>query len=131
VAAVQNKLVSDSDLISEVAQALAKDKRTRPYILRVGSFHGWVSLNGEVPTQEAQSVSEEITGRVSSVRGVISLPSLPGESAGPQRRAVQPLIGAKVYGEKGPTGVMTEVVLNPRSRLASHVVISADYEVEG
>jgi osmotically-inducible protein OsmY len=128
---VQNELVADSDLVVEVAQALSKDERTRPYVLYIGSDHGWVSLSGKVPNQEIQSAAEEVAGRIPSVRGVISLPALPGESAGPLRRAVQPRIGARVYGERGQAGVVTQVILNPRNRLASHVVVSADYDVEG
>lgn len=131
VTAVNNQIIADRDLIVEVAQALAEDERTRPYILRVGSFHGWISLGGEVPTREVQSAAEEVAGQVPSVRGVLSLPKVTGERQNPGRRAVQPQIGASAYGEQGQVGVVTQVVVNPRNRLVSNVVISANYEAQG
>lgn len=45
VVAVKNLLVLDHDLQLEVAQALAKDERTRPFVFPVGCSHGWVSID--------------------------------------------------------------------------------------
>jgi hypothetical protein len=125
VAAVQNRLIVDRVLAVQVAQALSDDERTRPFILPVGSSHGWVRLGGTVPSPELQHAAEEVAGSVSSVRGVTALPAVTGGGPSPPRRAVQPLSGAGVYGENGPVGVVSQVVISPRSRLVTHVVIRA------
>ena len=124
VAAVNNKLVVDDELTMQVAQALGKDERTRPFILPVGSSHGLVSLGGEVPTRELQLVAEEVAGQVPSVRGVVSLPKVTGESCCPERRALQPPIKARIYDHNRQEGVVTHVVIQPRNRLATHAVVS-------
>src|SRR5271157_62908 len=124
VAAVNNKLVVDDELTMQVAQALGKDERTHPFIVPVGSSHGWVSLGGEVPTRELQLVAEEVAGQVPSVRGVVSLPKVAGESRDPMRCPLQPLIQARTYDHNKQEGVVTHVVIKPRNRLVTHAVVS-------
>ena len=80
VTAVNNKLVVDDELTMQVALALGRDERTRPFVLPVGCSHGWVHLSGEVPAREIQLVAEEVAGQVASVRGIVSLPKVAGES---------------------------------------------------
>jgi len=58
VVAVHNRLVTDRDLIIQVAQALARDKVTRHFLLPVNVIHGWIHLGGIVPTREIQFVTE-------------------------------------------------------------------------
>ena len=88
VVAVHSHLVLDRDLIIQVAQALARDERTRPYILPVDAFHGWIHIGGEVPTCELQHVAEKVAGGVSGVRGVTILPRIAGENPTIPHRAV-------------------------------------------
>jgi sporulation protein YlmC with PRC-barrel domain len=125
VNAVQNNLVVDSELDIQVAQALTRDMRTRPLILPVGSYHGWVRLGGTVPSRELRSAAEAVATQVPAVRGVIALPQVTGEGPTPTRRAVQPRVGASVYAEDGQAGVVAQVVINPQSRLVTHMVVSA------
>lgn len=122
VVAVQNSLVVDRDLTIYVAEALARDERTRPFILAVGCIHGWVSLGGEVPTSDLQLVAEEVAAQVSIVRGVVSLPRVTGTPPEPIRRAVQPRIDTMLYGEDGHVGVIFQVVIQPRNRLVTQVI---------
>ena len=124
VHAVHNKLVVDSDLIIQVAQALSKDERTHSLILPVGCSHGWVRLGGEVPGRDLKIAAEEIAAQVPSVRGVLSRPRLIGENPEPERLAVQPQIQAKVYDYNRQEGVVTQVVIQPRNRLVTHVVVN-------
>ena len=49
VGAVTNALIADPEVVRAVADALAQDDRTAPYVLRVDSRHGIVTLLGEVP----------------------------------------------------------------------------------
>lgn len=126
VIAVKNRLVLDGDLQLQVAQALAKDERTRPFVFPVGSSHGWVSIAGQVPNREFQLVAEEVAGAVPSVRGVIALPTIGGQPPPAQVQPVQPQIAAQVYdrnGEVGEVGLVTEIVIQPRNRLVTHVVV--------
>ena len=126
VAAVNNKLVVDDELTMQVAQALGRDERTRPFVLPVGCSHGWVHLGGEVPTREIQLVAEEVAGQVPSVRGVVSLPRVAGESRDPMRCPLQPLIQARMYDHNKQEGVVTHVVIQPRNRLVTHAVVSTN-----
>ncbi len=126
VTIVHDDLVVDRVLTIQVAQALFRDDRTRSLILPVGSFHGWISLSGEVPTRKLQGAAEEVAGQVPSVRGVVLLPAVIGEGRSPARRAVQPQTGASVYESHGLAGVVTQVVIQPRNRLVSHVVVRAN-----
>jgi sporulation protein YlmC with PRC-barrel domain len=124
--AVHNQLVTDRDLVIQVAQALARDKRTRYLILPVNAVHGWIQLGGEVPTRELQRVAEKVAAGVPGVRGVITLPNVTGESPIIPRRVVQPGVGATVYGENGEVGVVTQVVIQPDNRLVTHVVVCSN-----
>lgn len=132
-----NELVVDDELAREVAQALAVDSRTSPYIIPVGPSHGWVQLGGEVPTLDARLAAEETAASVPSVRGVLTLPHLPGETdhtclATAKRNCLlQPQIGNRVYAKDGPAGKVAEVIINPRNRLVSHVAVEANYELKG
>jgi osmotically-inducible protein OsmY len=131
VVAVHIHLVLDRDLIIQVAQALARDERTRPYILPVDAFHGWMHIGGEVPTCELQHVVEKIAGGVSGVRGVTILPRIAGENPTLPHRPVQPHIGAVVYGADGEVGVVTQVVIQPEDRLVTHIVVRSKELMSG
>jgi osmotically-inducible protein OsmY len=122
---VQNNLVLDSDLTIQVAEGLSMDERTRRFIFPVGTAHGWVRLGGVVPRRELQMAAEKIAAQVPSVRGVLSRPRLIGEYPERERRPIQPQIQAKVYDYRKNEGVVTQVVIQPRDRLVTHVVVSA------
>lgn len=131
VVAVHSHMVLDRDLIIRVAQALAGDERIRPYILPVDAFHGWIHIGGEVPTYELQHAVEKIAAGVSGVCGVISLPRVAGQSPEEPRRAMQPRIGAVVYGKNGVEGTITQVVIQPDNRLVTHIVVSSKELIDG
>ena len=131
VVAVHNYLVTDRELIIQVARALTRDERTRPFILPVNASHGWIYLGGEMPTCELQHVAEYVAGEVSSVRGMIALPRVTGESLNISRRTVQPRIGAIVYGKNEEVGVVTQVVIQPQDRLVTHVVVRSNEIKDG
>lgn len=124
VNAVHNKLVVDSDLAIQVTTSLAKDERTRHFILPVGCTHGWVRIGGVVPSQELQRAAEEIAAQIPSVRGVLSRPGVIGEVLETEPRPLQPQIQAKVYDHNRQEGVVAQVVIQPRNRLVTHAVVS-------
>lgn len=124
VNAVHNKLVVDSDLIIQVAQALSRDERTRPFVFPVGCSHGWVRVGGVAPRRELQIAAEEIAAQVPSVRGVLARPRVIGETYETDRLPIQPQIRAKTYDYNRQEGVVTQVVIQPRNRLVTHAVVS-------
>ncbi len=131
VVAVHSHLVIDRELVIQVAQALARDERTCPYILPVDAYHGWIHIRGEVPTGELQHAAEIIAGSVPGVRGVTILPRITGASPVIPHRSLQPRIGAIVYGKDGEVGIVIQVVIQPDNRLVTHVVVRFHQLIDG
>lgn len=131
VHAVQNKLVVDSELTLQVAGGLARDVRTRQFILPVGCARGWIRLGGEVPSHEFQCAAEEIAAQIPSVRGVLSRPRVINEPIETEQRAIQPRIRAKVYDYNTQEGVITHVIIEPRNRLVTHAMVSTGDFLDG
>jgi len=131
VKAVHNTLVADPDLVTDVAQALAADARTRPHLIRVGAFHGWIHLGGEVPDVETRAAVEQVAAGVSRVRGVLALPHLPQAPTHhvESGRPLQPHLGEAVYALDGPAGQVARVVISPQNRRVSHIVVAGNLEV--
>jgi len=74
--------------------------------------------------------AEEVAGQVSSVRGVIKLPQVPGESQRPVRRSHPGLRLARwFYDLAGLAGIVTRVVIRPQNRLVTHVAVRANSAV--
>ena len=131
VSAVRNDLVVDSDLTFQVAESLFKNERTRYLVIPVGCGHGWIRLGGVVPNRKLQTAVEEIAAQVPSVRGILSRPRVIGEMSETERRPIQPLIHTKVYDHNREEGVVTQVVIQPRNRLVTHVVVSTSDFYDG
>jgi osmotically-inducible protein OsmY len=70
VGVVSNELIADPEVVRAVADALAQDERTAPYVLRVDSRHGIVVLRGEVPSEAVQQAAIEIAANVPPVSSV-------------------------------------------------------------
>lgn len=129
VKGLHSELVADSDREIEVAQALAANPHTRPYILHVGASEGWIQLGGQVPDAQVRAEAETVAAGVPTVRGVLSLPHVSGERTNGHRRALQPRVGASVYADDGEIGKVAGIVINPRNRLVSHIVVEAHLDL--
>jgi osmotically-inducible protein OsmY len=70
VGTVINELVADPDVIRAVADALAQDERTAPYVIRVEARHGVVMLRGQVASEAIQDASTAIASGVPLVAAV-------------------------------------------------------------
>ena len=70
VSSVSNELIADPDVVRAVADALAQDARTAPYVIRVDSRHGIVTLRGEVPSEAVQQAALDIAATVPLVTSV-------------------------------------------------------------
>jgi hyperosmotically inducible protein len=69
---VDNSLVADPEVVRAVADVLAEDERTAPYVIRVESRHGIVTLRGEVPTADVGEAAVDLAAQVSLVSSVRS-----------------------------------------------------------
>ena len=67
VASVTNELIADPEVVRAVADALAQDERTAPYVIRVEARHGIVTLRGEVPSEAVQQAAIDVASRVGLV----------------------------------------------------------------
>jgi osmotically-inducible protein OsmY len=67
---VTNALIADPEVIRAVADALAQDERTAPYVIRVDSRHGIVVLRGEAPSEAVVNAAAEIAAQVPLVSSV-------------------------------------------------------------
>lgn len=131
VLAVHNHLVTDQGLVLQVCQSLARDEQLRPLVLPVYSAHGWITLGGQVPNPEFQQAAETAAAQVPTVRGVIGLPRLTGETESGHRPAIQPAIQARVYTQNGMEGLVNQVVIRPENRLVTHAVVQLNPPEDG
>ena len=79
VSSVTNELIADPEVVRAVADALAQDERTAPYVIRVDARHGIVILRGEVPSEAVQQTAIEITAAVPTVHSVRNQLTIGGE----------------------------------------------------
>jgi osmotically-inducible protein OsmY len=70
VDAVANELLADAEVVRAVADVLARDERTAPYVIQVEARHGVVTLRGEVASEATRQAAVELTSRAPSVAAV-------------------------------------------------------------
>jgi osmotically-inducible protein OsmY len=94
---VVNDLIADPEVVRSVADSLSHDPRTAPYVVRVDSRHGIVTLRGEMPSEEireAASALAAIEPQVTAVRNQIAIggPVLPAVALKPPRTKIDPAL---------------------------------------
>jgi osmotically-inducible protein OsmY len=121
---VENEIVIDGEVVTAVAQALARDERTRHSRIIVHVERGVVTLYGEIETPTVRAAAEEVAASVSQVRGVINDIHTPGVVVDPaQQRVLQPQIGQDVYAEDGLLGHVEHVIVSGRKRRVTAFVV--------
>ena len=80
VASVTNELIADPEVVRAVADALAQDNRTAPYVIRVEARHGIATLRGEVPSDNVQQAAIDIASKVPLVSTVRNQLAVGGET---------------------------------------------------
>ena len=97
VGALSNELISDTEVIQQVATALALEPELAPLCIRVDAREGVVTLSGELPSAEFEQRAIEAAGRTPVVAGVTSelvvrryapSPTAPPAAATPSEAAV-------------------------------------------
>ncbi|HEX2186151.1 MAG TPA: BON domain-containing protein [Chloroflexota bacterium] len=88
VQSVANELLADAEVVRAVADALARDERTAPYVIQVEARHGVVMLRGEVASEGIRQAAVEAASRTPSVAAVHDRLSIGGPTYKPY--AVRP-----------------------------------------
>jgi osmotically-inducible protein OsmY len=79
VGEVENDLIADPEVVRAVADALAEDVRTAPYVLQIDARHGIVGVRGEVPSQEVADAAIALAAGVPLVSSVRNQMTTGGE----------------------------------------------------
>jgi osmotically-inducible protein OsmY/uncharacterized protein YrrD len=125
---VVNQIVADSDVAGAVAQALALDTRTRGQPVLVQARHGMVTLSGAVASATVRSAAEACAAGVPLVRAVVNTVQAPGVAvAAADQRALQPGIGQVVHATDAQLGRVTWVIINPRNRRVTAIVVHGQF----
>lgn len=125
VVSVDNTLVADAGLACAVAQVLTTHPATRSAVFRVGASAGWIQLGGEAPDAQVRDEAQAVAASVPAVRGILSLPRLPGQTLSKGHRPLQPKIGTTAYAADGELGEVVGVVIDPHDRLVTDVIVQA------
>jgi osmotically-inducible protein OsmY/uncharacterized protein YrrD len=121
---VENRIVTDGEVVVAVAQALARDPRTHRARIFVHAEHGVVTLNGELENPDVRAAAEEVAASVAQVRGVVNDIQAPDVVVDPaKQRVLQPRIGQDVYAEDTFLGRVERVIVSPRHRRVTAFVV--------
>jgi osmotically-inducible protein OsmY/uncharacterized protein YkvS len=114
---IQNNLVLDDKLTSEVAASLGMLEHTYNCKFFTGASHGVISLNGIVSDENVKLLAEKSAASHPDVRGVINNVRVSGaEQELPHQLFLQPTIGEIIYFLDGVSGVVKQVIINPNNR---------------
>jgi osmotically-inducible protein OsmY len=138
---VRNRLVADDDLEAAIQRALVEDPRTTGQAIAVRVTEGIVQLSGGVSSGGERATfplgwrtcplgwrtCAEVVAGVPGVRGMIC--QLSGLEAfhpeqEPQQEVMLPAIGTRVFASDGLLGHLEQVVVNPRLRAVTHLIVT-------
>jgi len=126
---VQNDLVADDDLVTLVAQALARDERTRHETIFVAVSHGVVVLSGLRNSSTARAAAQERTAEVPYVRGVSNYIEAPDTLLDDhaEQHVIQPRVGQEVFASDVALGRVERVIINPHNRRVEAMVVRGQF----
>jgi osmotically-inducible protein OsmY len=104
VGSVSNELIADPEVVRAVADALAQDERTAPYVIRVDARHGIVTLRGEVASEAVQAAALEVASAVPLVNSVRTQLTIGGDPR-PAVALARPSATAEVADPDAESGV--------------------------
>jgi osmotically-inducible protein OsmY/sporulation protein YlmC with PRC-barrel domain len=124
---VENRLVVDDELVMDVAQTLAHNARTRGQMISVYARQGVITLNGAVSSAEVRTAAEECAASVPRVRAIVNYLRAPGVALDAEdQRVLQPGRGCAVYASDMPIGHVERVIINPRNRRVTAIVVHGE-----
>ncbi len=128
VQGVINQIVTDREVVSAMAQALARDPRTHAQQIFVASDHSVVTLRGEVPSATIRATAEGFAISVGQVRAVVNMIEAPsGVPVAEEQRVVQPRVGQEVYATDTLVGRVERVIISPRHRRVTALVVHGEF----
>ena len=122
VLAVENRLVVDEDLTLAAAEAVGQTAGSASGRIFVGAQNGYIVLTGESPSVESRLAAEERAGSVPGIRGVLNWIQVEGIEYS-KSRALQPRIGARVFGRNVVSSHVEQVIINRVNRLVEAMVV--------
>jgi osmotically-inducible protein OsmY len=123
VVGLRSRLVSDDDLAAAISEALEQHPGTTGNSIQVRATLGVVLLAGTPVSAEVQSAALEATAAVPGVRGIVC--RLFGTDAITLPQPVfLPAIGTRVFASDGLLGHLEQVIINPRSRGVTHLIVN-------
>ncbi len=131
VQGVVNQIVTDGEVASAVAQALARDPRTQALRIAVAAEHGVVTLRGAAPDAAARAAAEAVAAGVPQVRAVVNALQAPGVSPAEDQRVLQPRVGQPVYADDMRLGQVERVIISPRHRRVTALIVHGAFPDPG
>jgi len=128
VLGINNHLVPDDRLVTEVARELGRLENTFDCKFFTGVSHGVVLLSGEVNNAEIKLLAEKCAANNPNVRGVINnvhvRQNVPDLQESP---FLQPSIGVEIFFLDGLSGRVRQVIINPDNRRVVAMVVQGRF----
>lgn len=125
---VTNDLIIDAYLMHDVARALSQVDPDGREAAGFTIGHGTVMLFGEARGAHVRSAVEKAVAAVAEVRLVVNHIRTPDSTTRTiHQPQVRPRCGQKVFGKDGFIGQVKSIVMEPRSRHVTGIIIGTDY----
>jgi osmotically-inducible protein OsmY len=114
---INNHLIPDDRLLTEVATALGQLESTYNCQFFTGVSHGVVLVSGNVDNVNIKLLAEKRAASNPNVRGVINSIHVTGSDLDlPEEPFLQPIIGEEIFFLDGISGRVRQVIINPDNR---------------
>jgi len=127
VRSVDNQLVADNELESEVAQALTHTALGHQERVFVNARHGIIYLSGRLSSAALRDAIEQCAAAIAHVRAVVNRIEAPHSAEAAEPRVLQPQIGQEVIGKDLSLGKVERVIISPCNRRVSAVVVHGKF----
>ena len=125
---IQNNLILDDKLTSEVAALLGDLEHTYGCKFFTGASHGVVSIYGLVGDHRVKLLAEQRAASHPNVRGVITDVRVSGLQPGLKDQPfLQPTIGETIYFLDGISGIVKQVIINPNNRRVIAMTVQGNF----
>lgn len=121
---IKNRLVTDYEVKFAVAQALTRHPALRRQPLTVTVNHGVVILSGRLTSPILSAAAEVLAATVPQTRGILNMIQTPEMKTEVVLRILQPKIGQMVYAGAQAMGRVNWVVIHPRHRRVTALIVS-------
>ncbi len=122
VLGVINRLVCDDELESEVGSVLPAIPHTGAYSVTGRVHQGVVELIGHAEDRATAEAATEMVAKIPMVRGIVNRVEAPGFATDPDWMD-PPAVGENVYAEDGLLGRVDRVVIDPRRRSFTGLIV--------